>query len=179
MSERVEVNRHRIFMRADGAEFSWTPNGDAHANLHAGWKVVYSEGPPEFLPDKATSRHLDATTMSQRERSLIAENARLRNQLATAQGIMEPGEVPLPPMNLGIDLTNVLDDPTVEMPTDDVRIDLPEGVTLIAKKDLHLMKKENLILHAHRLNPNIDIPDRADKATLVDLCLEMQKRATA
>ena len=50
-------------------------------------------------------------------------------------------------------------------------------VEKISKTNLSRMKNEDLIVHAHKLDPNIDLPDGAKKSVLVEEILKLQGAA--
>lgn len=102
--------RLRILQREDGEIFTWTKQlAEGRPNLRPGWLYPPDENGGRRVELDAVSSHvLTTANISQRERALIEENARLQKLLAQQQGLpvtaapeikdtpMEPGEMPLP-----------------------------------------------------------------------------------
>lgn len=84
--EKTIAKKLRILQRKDGAIFGWTPILDRRNDMHAGWQTIYEDGTQTVQLDKASLRDLDTSKVSEREKALIEENAKLRNQLAEVQG---------------------------------------------------------------------------------------------
>jgi len=126
--------------------------------------------------------------VSDREKTLMIENQALQERLAlyermpasattdvkgpdvviTAPG---PEETPLPEPPSDLDpIESVL--PESE---EDTSIDFQPEPKIYTEAELSKLKKEKLIVHAHELNVNVDLPDKARKDVLIGLCLDEQK----
>ena len=176
---KMPSKKIRILQREDGAVFTHTAQLEIMPTMRPGWKLVYADGKSEIVLDKATAQQLDPNTVSQREQTLIEENATLREQLAQAQGMinspvtapaaapLQPGETPLPPDG-PTDLTQPgsVDEGTVQF--------APEP-KMIAPSNLKRMGDEKLKAYAKELNNEVVIPDDADKDALVELCIAQQE----
>jgi len=176
MSVKKILRKIRIVQRADGAVFTWTPALDAILEMQPGWLAVLDDGTEEITLDKITSRQLDPSTISQREKILIDENARLREQVAASQGLssLEDGEVPLP---LPGGEVNDLSGPNASDVEEVVEFQ-PEA-PVFSTTALQAMKKEDLVAHARNWCRSVPLPDDVTKATLIEICTKLQSGESA
>jgi len=103
-----DKDRLRILQREDGAVFTWTKElAESRPDMRPGWQYKQDDGSFLIELDKVSSQTIRNQSISQREKALIEENARLAAALAKAEGMpvasepaktpVDPGEVPLPP----------------------------------------------------------------------------------
>ena len=146
--------------------------------------MLHEDGRREVLLDVATLHELDSRTMSQREQALIEENARLRDDLAHAKGIvrLHQEETPLPetatPLASVIAGTPVLDlsNPAAEQ-EEAIIFAQPK---MLSQNKLRAMRKVDLASHARSFDPEMSPLEQLmagkTKEELVQLCLELQRR---
>ena len=171
MPDKKIIRKIRIVQRTDGAVFTWTPVLDAILEMQPGWLAVYDDGTEKITLDKITSRQLDPSTMTQREKILIDENVKLREQVAASQGLsgLADGEVPLP---LPDGEVNDLSGPNASDVEEVVEFQ-PEAPAF-STTALQAMKKEDLVAHARNRCRTIPLPDDVTKATLIEICTKLQ-----
>lgn len=174
------MNKLRIVQRKDGAIFTWTPVLDAMPEMVAGWLHMHEDGKREIVLDRATSRELDPSTVSQRERLLIEENARLRELLAQAgtgipalpdalsSSVATSEEVPLPPP-----IENV-EDLTIPVPDEDEPIQFQPEPPVLTRSRLRAMTKAEIEAHIFTHKRDMVIPAAASKDELIEFALEAQ-----
>jgi hypothetical protein len=172
-------NKVRIVQRKDGSIFTWTPVLDAMPEMHPGWLTVHDDGRREIQLDRAVVRDLDVSTLSQRERSLIEENAKLRQMLAVAGGVVapvahampEPGgpqEYPIPPM------PDAVADLTVVPPEMEEPIAFQPEPKRMNREQLEGMTRTEIGNQIRAFDRAAKIPGRMGKPELVELCLTVQ-----
>jgi len=180
MSKTIK-SKNRILQRNDGALFGWTQVLDAFPNMTPGVITIYEDGTSSIVLDRATTRIIDAKAAETREKVLLNENVRLKDQLALAQGIYGPGETPLPPMDsFDIDsseahqLVNTSVGEEEAMQKDEP--ELSGDIEILEEYKIKALNKEALISRLYQMDSNIDLPDSLKKSDLVDLCLKLQEK---
>jgi hypothetical protein len=176
----------RILQRDDGAIFTFAPELESNPRLHPGWLVKKTDGSSEVVLDVAKAVQLNPNSITEREKSLIDENARLREQLANAQGMnfskpqqaktaapaaetLLPGETPLPS-----DKPEVIN--LAAIPEEELEpVKFAPEPTIYSDSQLNRMRKEDLFSHAKDLNRAVVIPDGVSRPDLVQICIAEQK----
>ena len=162
----------RIVQRQDGAVFTWTPQLDAMPNMIPGWMTVKDDGTREIQLDQATARELDPSTVSQRERRLIEENAKLRQMLASLGGAVAPApagipaaagtaETPLPPV------PEEVADLTAPPPPDEEPIQFQPEPPHLSRSKLAAMNKDDIAAQIRILDRTAIIPDGSTKVEMI------------
>jgi len=164
----------------DGKVLTWTPLLSKHEDYFSGWRFIYDDDSMIDEMDKTQPMLVDKTTASAREQKLIEENSKLMEQLAQyekpkgSNHVDSPDTVPIPTLEEH-GIQNDLSMAALPEAEEEAISFQPEAPSY-SKTKLNKMKREDLIIHAHDLDRDINLPDNAIREDLINICIDLQKQ---
>lgn len=179
---------------ADKKIMTWTEVLAKKEGFRSGTITIDEDGNTTRLEldQLGSADYLQLPGIPQREKALMAENQALQARLAmyekgmnttvgtsvpepaSLDGVIPPladagEETPLPQP---LDLTDVA-------PVDEEAIAFAPEPEMKTKSQLGRLTNEKLVVHAHSIDSQVNVPDDAIKRELIEICLDLQKKYKA